>query len=189
MLQNLSGNHPNCWDKRGIVKKALPIDQRLTLRNRKHIRRFRSLSHQNPLPDLSTVAPTANCSYRHDSRWLLTIDDGRSSSRVIAPGRNANGHSRCTDTPDRQSGDHTEDKSATGTEANVDNQSRLAVESSSPSSCGRSLAAIPQTQSATILTPPTEPLRKSARINKQQTTKYSEYVTSRQRVSRATATN
>ena len=111
MLQNLSGNHPNCWDKRGVVKKALPFDQyeilfdgsrRLTLRNRKHIRRFRSLSHQNPLPDLSTVAPTANCSYRHDSRWLLTIDDGRSSSRVIAPGRNANRHSRCTDTPDRQ---------------------------------------------------------------------------------------
>jgi hypothetical protein len=49
MVQNMTGNHPSKWDKRGRIVKVLPFDQfevmvdgsrRLTLRNRKHLRKF-----------------------------------------------------------------------------------------------------------------------------------------------------
>ena len=52
MIQNLAGNK---WDKRGVITNVLPYDQhevlvdgsrRLTIRNRKHIRKFTPISNQ-----------------------------------------------------------------------------------------------------------------------------------------------
>ena len=66
MVQNLLGNNPKRWDKRGVVIEALPHRQykikmdgsnRISLRNRKHLRKFKpivsepqSLPFGNPTP-------------------------------------------------------------------------------------------------------------------------------------------
>ena len=65
MIQNRAGNNPNKWDHRGVVTNVLPFDQhevlvdgsrRLTLRNRKHLRRFTPVT--NPLHP--SVLPVLN---------------------------------------------------------------------------------------------------------------------------------
>ena len=68
LVQNLLGNNPKRWDKRGVIIEALPHRQyrvkmdgsrRISLRNRKHLRRFEPLISEKKCV-LPTQAPQHN---------------------------------------------------------------------------------------------------------------------------------
>ena len=100
-LQNLMGNHPRRWDRTGKVIECKEHDQylvavdgsgRTTLRNRKHLRRFKPVPRAPTVQSLPQTRITQEVSPAHDvleyrttlpTRKSLVVQDSTTNEDVV----------------------------------------------------------------------------------------------------------